>query len=219
MAYGDFSLKDVLTKFGLTTVEGIDLFTDVSEVQPGERLVSLLRDYLPIARAIHTEKARSEYLTAPVLGEVRLALHQRVSLFSGNEFSVDPARGLTGFCDFILSRGHEQMFITVPVMVVVEAKNDNLKNGLGQCAAGMVAARTFNEREGKPQPVLHGAITTGTNWWFLKLHGDTLYLDAREYHLDNLPNTTAQVGLRCNAQMPASKRLTVSCQCGQVSLA
>jgi len=33
------------------------------------------------------------------------------------------------------------------------------------------------------------------------------------------PSTTAQVGLSCNAQMPASKRLTVSCQCGQVSLA
>ncbi|HEX4611084.1 MAG TPA: hypothetical protein VH092_23035, partial [Urbifossiella sp.] len=187
MAYGDFTLKDVVTKFGLTTVERVDLFEAVPEVQPSERLVGLLHDFRPIALAIHTEKARSEYLTAPVLGELRLALHPAISLFSGNEFPVDPARGLNGYCDFILSRGREQQYITAPVMVVVEAKNDNLKNGLGQCAAGMVAARVFNEREGSPVQAIHGAVTTGMNWRFLRLIGDNLFLDGQEYHLNELP--------------------------------
>ena len=34
-------------------------------------------------------------------------------------------------------------------MTIVEAKNENIKSGLGQCAAEMVAARLFNEREGQ----------------------------------------------------------------------
>ena len=32
------------------------------------------------------------------------------------------------------------------MLAVVEAKNDSIKGGLGQCIAAMVAARLFNER-------------------------------------------------------------------------
>jgi len=182
MAYGDFTLKDVVTKFGLTTVEGIDLFAAVPEVQPSERLASLLRDYLPIALAIHTEKARSELLTAPVLAELRLTLHPRVSLFSGNEFSVDAALGLTGFCDFILTRQPRQLVMTPPVVAIVEAKNDNLRNGRAPCIAAMVASRLLNERAGSPT-VVHGVVTTGSAWKFLRLEGDALTLDLPEYFI------------------------------------
>ena len=33
--------------------------------------------------------------------------------------------------------------------MIVEAKNENIKGGLGQCVAEMVAAQIFNEREAK----------------------------------------------------------------------
>ena len=41
----------------------------------------------------------------------------------------------------------------------------------------MVAARIFNEREGTPRETLHGAVTTGDVWKFLRLEGDTVWID------------------------------------------
>ena len=71
-------------------------------------------------------------------------------------------------------------------MMVVEAKNDNIKSGLGQCTAEMVAARVFNEREGAGASLIHGAVTTGSLWRFLKLDGDTVFIDRAEYYVDQL---------------------------------
>lgn len=49
-----------------------------------------------------------------------------MSLFSGREFNVDAARGLSGYCDFLISRSPEQLVIESPVIALVEAKNDNI---------------------------------------------------------------------------------------------
>jgi len=80
----------------------------------------------------------------------------------------------------------KSQFITAPIVVIVEAKNENLKGALGQCAAEMVAAQLFNEREGHPIPTLFGVATTGSLWQFLKLRGKTLTIDRREYHIERV---------------------------------
>lgn len=59
--------------------------------------------------------------------DVRRHLNYQVSLFSGADFNVDAALGLTGFCDFILSRSTEQYYIETPVLTIVEAKNESIK--------------------------------------------------------------------------------------------
>ena len=46
----------------------------------------------------------------------------------------------------------KQLTIEVPVVAIVEAKNDNLKSGLGQCMAEMVAACLFNQQKGRELP-------------------------------------------------------------------
>lgn len=106
-----------------------------------------------------------------------------IGLFSGVEFTVDEARGLAGYCDFIVSRSPELYAVTAPVVVMVEAKNENLVGGLGQCLAEMVAARDFNVREESPSEVIYGAVTTGTAWKFLQLRGDDASIDRSEYHV------------------------------------
>lgn len=186
MAYGDFSLKDVKNRFGLATNEDVRLFPGVPAVPPSDLLRAQLERFVPLAVSISTEKAKSELITAPILSDLWAALRPRISLFSGNEFPVDPQRGLSGYCDFILSRSSEQEYITAPVLVIAEAKNDLPKNGFGQCAAGMVGARLFNEKEGKPVPVVYGACTSGTAWRFLKLEGDTLSIDRDEYYITQI---------------------------------
>lgn len=94
---------------------------------------------------------------------------------------MDAARGLNGYCDFILSRSPLQSVLTAPVVVIAEAKNDNLRSGLGQCIAAMVAAREFNAGAAADVPAVHGVVTTGGAWKFLRLVGANLILDRHEY--------------------------------------
>ena len=68
----------------------------------------------------------------------------------------------------------------------VEAKNESISSELGQCIATMIAARLFNQREGQPIDILYGAVTTGTDWKFLKLEGKTASIDINAYYIKEL---------------------------------
>lgn len=187
MAYSDFTLAKVKQQLGLTVNESHHLFTQVNPVQPSDFLAVTLREYLPLATAINTEKARSELLIAPVLTEIRRQLNNQMSFFSGTEFNVDVQRGLQGFCDYILSRSPEQFDITAPVVTIVEAKNESIKGGLGQCIASMLAAQIFNQNAGNDDiDVIYGAVTSGTNWRFLTLSGSLVDIDSNEYFINEV---------------------------------
>jgi hypothetical protein len=181
MSYRDFSLPQVLKKFALVTREAADLFADRPPLPPSAMLVEILRFNVPLGVAIGNEKARSEFIVAPVLSELKRLHRPALGVFSGVELSVDPGAGLTGVCDFLLSLGAEQLFVKAPIVALVEAKKDDMFEGMGQCAAEMVAARVFNEREGNGIEAVHGAVTTGTNWRFMTLSGPTLAIDMSEY--------------------------------------
>lgn len=101
MAYSDFTLAQVRDTFDLTIEESRRLFTEIAGVQPSQRLLTDLNENKPLAIAINSEKARSEFLIAPILAEVRRQANYEASLFSGVEFTVDPEQGLKGFCDYI----------------------------------------------------------------------------------------------------------------------
>ncbi len=184
MAYSNFSLGQVKELFDLTLTENVDLFADIAEVSGSEILQAILKDYIPLATAISTEKARSEFLIAPILAEVKRLTSYQISLFSGTEFNVESSQGLQGFCDFIICKSPEQYFITAPILAVVEAKNENILGGLGQCAAEMVAVKLFNERNNQPISKVYGVVTTGTNWRFLILENNQLMIDSLEYYIN-----------------------------------
>ena len=109
-----------------------------------------------------------------------------MSLFSGIEFSVDKEKNLNGFCDFILSKSPEQLYLEAPVVTIVEAKNENIIVALGQCIAEMYAAKIFNEREGNNIPSIYGAVTTGDEWKFIKLVENAAYIDWEKYYTSNI---------------------------------
>ncbi len=187
MPYSKFTLEEVLTKFNLTLVENLGKFNNLPDVAPSKLLEETLEDNIPLAVAIGTEKARSELIVSPILVAVRKHLNKQISLFSGIEFNVNIELGLSGFCDFIISRSSLQTIIKAPVVTLVEAKNDNIKSGFGQCLAEMVAAQIFNKNKGNQISQIYGAITTGTAWQFLELEGENVVLDLEEYSLKNLP--------------------------------
>lgn len=96
---------------------------------------------------------------------------------------MDKEKGLIGFCDFVISNSQEQFCLSAPIITLVEAKNDNIGSGLGQCIAEMLAASLFNEKEKKPLSAIHGVVTTGNTWKFLKLENKTVYIDLKEYYI------------------------------------
>jgi hypothetical protein len=183
MAYHEFTFDSVTRIFSLARDERHDLFAQVVEVEPSSVLKSVLEENVPLGVAIATEKARSELMIAPLLTEARKMMNRSVSLFSGIEFNVDPQQGLNGFCDFIISLSPEQFSLKAPVMMIVEAKGENIPSGFGQCIAEMIAARLFNQSEANGINTIYGAVTTGNIWRFLKLEGSTVFIDWPEYHI------------------------------------
>jgi hypothetical protein len=186
MAYSDFTLARVKQELGIEVAEGVSLFATVEPVRISDLLRQLLDRDGGLATLINTEKARSEFLIAPILADVRQQSNHQVSLFSGSSFNVDAERGLVGFCDFILSQSEEQIDVTAPVVTIVEAKNESVIGGLGQCIASMVAAQIFNQRSGIVREAIYGAVTSGTNWRFLKLVGNRAWVDDREYFINEV---------------------------------
>src|SRR5262245_35818854 len=134
MAFRDFTFPEVQQALGVSVSEA-DLFAGIPAAKVRDEFVALIGDGADLALAINTEKARSEFIIAPILLELRRSLGGAFGLFSGIEFDVDASRGLSGFCDFLLTKSPRQIILTAPVVAVVEAKNDNLRSGLGPCIA------------------------------------------------------------------------------------
>jgi hypothetical protein len=184
MAYSDFSLRKVKEQFELTLVEGVCFLPEITPLMPSTPyLQDVLQESLPLAISMGSEKARSELLISPVLFELRRLLDRKISFFSGEEFTVDQAAGLNGTCDFLLSRSPEQLLMEAPIMVIVEAKKDNIKGGWGQCIAEMIAAQRFNEGRAQSIDTIYGTVTTGNIWTFLKLERKQVTIDLNDYFL------------------------------------
>ncbi|MCE2487640.1 MAG: hypothetical protein J4F42_19175 [Desulfurellaceae bacterium] len=177
MSYSDFTFRQLETVLQLR-LEEAELYSAVKPVEISGLLSEVLAENVPLALSIHTEKARSELIIAPVLVELRKTLRHQVSIFSGIELNVDPQKGLNGVCDFIIAASSRQLLLSAPLIHIVEAKNENIKSGIPQCVAKMYAAQLFNSAEACELPVVYGVVTTGSSWKFLQLHG--------EYFIDNI---------------------------------
>ncbi len=49
----------------------------------------------------------------------------------------------------------------------------------------MIAAQLFNQRNGEAIASIYGAVTTGTDWKFLKLTDKTIWIDKRDYSVSH----------------------------------
>lgn len=177
MAYNQFTLQRVLADFGLTLDSVPDLFAGVPAYPLPPELRVRWAAAAELALASSTEAARSQFLIAPLLLELWRLCDHRVALFVGVRFDVDEVAGLTGVCDYILGRPPHVNFVTAPVMMIVEAKNEDIWGGTGQCAAAMVAAQRFNATRNPSIETISGAVSDGSEWRFLRLRGDRLEVD------------------------------------------
>jgi hypothetical protein len=185
MPYSSFTLDEVEQRFDLKLKTG--RFLPVLEpIAPSNLLQQFLATTLPLAQETGSEKARSEFIIAPILVELRTLLANSISIFSGEDFTVDRELGLNGICDFLISRSPTQFKINAPVVALVEAKKGVLKDGWGQCIAEMVAAQRFNQIHEQAIDLIYGVVTSGTGWQFLQMQGDQIIIDPEEYSLQPL---------------------------------
>ena len=181
MAYSDFTLiSDLEDRFGIIQKRK-NIFPNPTSLFPSDRLLWDLEDAELVP--INTEKAKSEHLIVPILKEI-LRKNRNFSYFSGFQFDVDKERGLSGFCDYIFSTETDAIEIKSPVFCIIEAKNRSIEDGYAQAGAEMIASQIFNEKKGKPTPIIYGCVTNAFDWSFLQLENDILWVDTERYYLE-----------------------------------
>ena len=147
---------EILAELGYSLVRS-RLSLPKSEIRL-ERLSELrqrLEETLSII-SLSNEAARREALVFPVLLEVARFCQGQIRI----EYPLNVSPWLRGNLDYLL-RGKN-------VLLVVEAKNDDLSRGFTQLAAELIALA-----EVEAQETLYGAITIGDAWRFGRLDMDT----------------------------------------------
>lgn len=184
MAYRDFSFEEVVEKFNLSQ-KYTPLFAESNPVTISEWLQKSLIYGKKIALSSGNEKARSEFIIAPIMLELERIFGDQFAIYSGKNLDADKENGLSGECDFIISKGEQTFTIQFPVLAIVEAKKADIELGLGQCTAQMVGANIVNERQGKGG-VVYGCVTTGEDWQFMKLDAQIVYIDSDRYYINQV---------------------------------
>ena len=182
MAYSDFTLADLREKFGVTN-RMKRLFTEVTPVAPSAKLSETLHEAESLP--VRSEKARSEWVVAPILLELRNRNDKFLTIFSGDILNADEEHGLKGECDFMLAKDTGSFDVNYPILQMVEAKRSDIELGVPQCAAQMLGAKIYNEKKNQPLTAIYGCVTTGDDWLFMKLEKD-LQIDTRKYYLGNV---------------------------------
>lgn len=183
MAYTDFTLADLNRQFGVTNQIG-SLFGTIDSVAP----TAFLRESLVRGQRLRlrNEKIKSEAIVYPVLMDVLDRQMGYFTLFSGENLPALREKGLTGECDFLITKDTLGYEPDMPIVSVVEAKRNDFEAGVPQCAAQLVGADLFNRALGHPVAVLYGCVTTADQWLFLRLAAGHLTIDNRKYALSDL---------------------------------
>ncbi len=186
MAYRDFKMDDLESKFGIQEI-GKQLFdpSKVKRIEPSDKLKTDLVEARFIT--LSTEKAVSERLVSPILVEIKKLNLEDIQVFSGEIIKADVKQGLNGEIDFILSRTPETLKPKNPLLIVTESKLGLIDGSVNQAAAQMIGIRLFNEKRNYEKIAIHGAVTDGTTWRFLKLDDNKFYVDTNKFTIDNLP--------------------------------
>lgn len=181
MAYSDYTLQKIEKDFGIKNRRK-RLFIEIEhDITPTKELLESIEETKELL--IRSEKAKSEWIVVPILRFLRNKNNKFFTIYSGDNLNADIDSGLNGECDFILAKDTGSFEVNVPIIQLVEAKRNDTEIGIPQCAAQMIGARVFNQQRGQEIPVIYGCVTTGDDWIFLKLEGDTIYIDSQKYYL------------------------------------
>ena len=147
LAYFEASLQKQTLNFPLYSGE-LDRLKDLKQ---------RIEESLP-RLSLTSEAARREFLIAPVLVDI---LHYTEATLSV-EYPIVVSDQLKGSLDYYLQNKDN--------FLIIEAKNEDLERGFVQLAIELIALDQWTD---STQPVLQGAVSTGTIWQFGRFERQT----------------------------------------------
>lgn len=184
MPYSKFSWDNLKDNFNLDNQKK-QLLNNISPLPPSDFLLQTLANnaHIPLL----SEKARSEGIVYPILVELLKQNNYSITLYSGVDLPAERKSGLNGECDFMLSNTPDSVALIPPIFTIVEAKQDNIQRAMPQCAAQMLGARIYNQKRKTNVETIYGCVTTGTDWQFMLLENNTIYVDTDIYFINEIP--------------------------------
>lgn len=184
MPYSDFTLRELKLSFGLSSQRGVLVPASVAPL----KMSNTLREDLEMAgkMLVRSEKAKSEWVVTPILKELLRNNSYFFTVYSGEMLVADKERGLVGECDFILGKNVPDIDIALPIFTLVEAKKNDVEQGIAQCAAQMLGAQTYNAQSGIYLPAIWGCVTTADEWLFMRLTGTELQIEQRKFYFSEV---------------------------------
>ena len=112
-SYSKFTIQD-LNDLGIEVIEKpLFVSLNIPEKAPSDFLTATLERNQ--RRKLRSEKAKSEFIIAPILADLEEQNRGRFAFFSGYKFNVDAKKGLRGYCDYIFSAKPDAVVIEAPV--------------------------------------------------------------------------------------------------------
>jgi hypothetical protein len=146
MAFTDFkSIAQVQEEYRITYSE--ESFISYFDLNPSEHFRQEFDFNQENIDVFTSEASRCENVIYPILREVYKSFAHKYTLWSHKSITYD--NKLTGTPDYLISTKSElgKTILGLPLVVVVEAKQNNFIEGWGQCLAELIAAQKMNKNE------------------------------------------------------------------------
>ena len=167
MAFTDFkSIQQAQKEFNIKYDE--ENYIDYEEIEPSSTFLEDFEFSRQNIDVFSSEASRCENVIYPIIKDIYKHYVEKYSLWSHKSISHDQM--VTGTPDYMISTKSDlgKTILGIPILIIVEAKQNNFTEGWGQCLAELVAAQRINENE---EITIHGIVTDGEMWHFGKLVG------------------------------------------------
>ncbi|MCP4138237.1 MAG: hypothetical protein GY754_45160 [bacterium] len=182
MAFTDFkTIADVQKAYNIKYLE--ENFIEYSKISLPPFFLEELEFNRQNIDVFSSEASRCENVIYPVLREVYKQFVEKYALWSHKSLSYD--QKLNGTPDYIFSTKSElgKTVLGHPLIMIVEAKQNNFNEGWGQCLAELVAAQRLNENQ---SITVYGIVTDGELWQFGSLRADVFTRHKTRMVIDEL---------------------------------
>ncbi len=190
MAFTDFkSIAQVQVEYNIKYSE--ESFISYLDLKPSEHFRKEFEFNLENIDVFTSEASRCENVIYPILREVYKSFVDKYTLWSHKSITYD--NKLTGTPDYLISTRSElgKTILGLPLVVVVEAKQNNFIEGWGQCLAELIAAQKMNKNEAKP---IYGIVTDGELWQFGRLLLDVFTKEKTRIAITDLDKLFGAIG-------------------------
>jgi hypothetical protein len=190
MAFTDYkSISQVQKEYNIKYEE--DNFIKYANLMPSANFVEELEFNLENIDVFSSESSRCENVIYPVLREIYKNFVNRYTLWSHKSINIDSK--LTGTPDYLISTKSElgKTVLGLPILVVVEAKQNNFVEGWGQCLAELVTVQKLNASE---ENFVYGVVTDGELWQFGRLQFNLFTKHKERITISDLNKLFAAIG-------------------------